>query len=170
MTEPATAINKPEYVIDTNVFLNFWKLDDSEPFNKDVHVSAWNYLEAQIESGRIIAPNKVQEELLRHGSEELLRWVEEHSNMFVPLIDVDVEPLKRVVDLHKAYRKLRSSEADAIVVAMAKGRNLLVITSEQRQEDGQRSKTNPKIPNVCDDLGVDCYSVNAFFRKEKQSF
>lgn len=158
------------YVIDTNIFLNFWKQDNDEPFGKDVHKSAWEYLEQQIEAGRIIAPTLVKSEIEKHGTTELLAWVKAHKSMFVEMKTEIIEPLSRIVKAHPAYKKARSSKADAMVVALASARGLGVITSEKEEPEGSRSTANPKIPNVCNDMKVSWYSATGFFRNEGKSF
>lgn len=158
------------YVIDANVILNFWILNDDEPFGKDVHSSAWSYLETQINEGRIISPMYVKAELMKHGTVELQEWVKAHNDIFVSVQEELAEPLREIVKLHPVYKTTNGSIADATIVALAKSRNLCVITSEKHEPQGNRSTNNPKIPNVCEDVGVDWTSPNGFFRKEGQSF
>lgn len=159
------------YVIDANVLLNFWVINNDEPFGKDVHKSAWNYLESQIEDGRILSPIYVRAELLKHGPPELYEWVKTHEEMFVPIQEELLEPLAEIVSMHPVYKTTNGSQADAAIVALAKARNLCVITSEKHEGNkGGRSAKNPKIPNVCEDMDVEWVSPNGFFRKEGQSF
>lgn len=159
-----------KYVVDTNVILNFWILNDDEPMGKDVHASAWNFLESQIESGAIVAPLDVKHELIKHGTPELITWMHEHEKMFISVSEEILVYLTAISQMHPIYKTTKGSATDAIIVAMAKVRGLGVITSEKHESMGNRSKRNPKIPNVCEDMDVRWYSVNGFFRAEGQSF
>jgi len=158
------------YVVDANVILNFWIISEDEPFGKDVHVSAWAYFEEQIEADRIVSPLYVKQEILKHGPPEIKKWITEHEKMFIPVQDELKAPLAAISKQHPIYKTTNGSVADASVIALAKARNLCVITSEKRENDGNRSSRNPKIPNVCEDFDVDWVSVTGFFRREKRSF
>lgn len=159
-----------KYVIDANVILNFWIINNDEPLGKDVHTSAWAYLEKKIEEGNIITPLSVRAELIKHGGQDLHEWVKAHEEMFVPLgIEVRTK-LKEISKLHPIYKTTNGSIPDATIVALAGARGLCVITSEKHEAQGNRSTRNPKIPNVCEDFNIEWTSANGFFRKEGQSF
>jgi predicted nucleic acid-binding protein len=158
------------YVVDTNVVLNFWIISEDEPFGKDVHVSAWAYLEEQINIGAVISPSYVKDELIKHGTPELIEWIKAHDSMFVNMSDEYVVPLIKIVKLHPIYKTTNGSKADAAIVALAASRNLCVITAEKRENELSRSKRNPKIPNVCEDMGTSWVSPTGFFRRENKSF
>src|SRR3990167_6412261 len=160
-----TSLLLAEYVIDANIFINFWVFNEDEPYGKDVHESAWKYLEEQIEIGKIISPMAIKQEILKHGTEELIDWVGKHEYMFFEGLSELLQPLKEIIAKNPIYIT-KGSLPDAYIVALAKARNLSVITAEKIEPDGNRSSNNPKIPNVCKDLSVPCHSVTGYFRHQ----
>ena len=55
--------------------------------------------------------------------------------------------------------------ADPFVIALARTRSLVVVSEEKKQ-----SLKNPKIPDVCDSLGVQCLGVVGMMRQEGWRF
>ena len=59
------------------------------------------------------------------------------------------------------------SGGDPWVIALAQDlQNGVVVT----QEKISRNKDKPKIPNICDDLGIECIDILGLMRKEKWIF
>ncbi|MBL8158900.1 DUF4411 family protein [Candidatus Saccharibacteria bacterium] len=174
MTRPATSsllANLATHCIDTNVFFNFWKLGPDEPYGKDVFKTQWEIIEKKIETGEIIAPMAVHDEIMKGKEKDdpLKAWAKQHEYMFVELDDDQVAAMGPIVTEYPIYNDLqRGSYADLCVVALGKARGLTVITSER--ETVAISKKNPRIPNVCSNQGVKRTSVIDLFRQEGRTF
>lgn len=112
--------------------------------------SVWEKLEDLASRGVLIATEEVLRELEKQD-DEVYRWVKAQSNMVVP---VDHQIQIEVSFIMNAYPKLvdpqrNRSQADPFVIALARLVDGVVVSGERR-----RSLKNPKVPDVCDDMGI----------------
>lgn len=159
------------HVIDTNVLFNFWKLSPDEPYGKDVFKSQWELIEKRIESGAIVAPIAVYDEIMKGKipDDPLKQWAKDHKYMFIDLDEMQVEAMGPIVSKYDVYNdEQRGSYADLCVIALAKSCDITVLTAERTAP--QVSMKNPKIPNVCIDQTVKCTTLVEMFRSEGISF
>lgn len=161
-----------KYCIDTNIFLDFWNTDDPNlRLPIDLHRSKWQFLVDSVERGEILAPTEIRDELVRNNSNELLEWVQSHSDMFIDCLGIDgfEDSLSIVVNAYPAYTAERGDLGDSILIAMAKSLGLIVLSAEYRVTP--HSPNKPKIPNVCDDprIDVNCVNFSQFLRNENYS-
>ncbi len=88
---------------------------------------------------------------LEKQDDEVYRWVKDQPNMVVPIDDqIQIE----VSFILNAYPRLvntqrNRSQADPFVIALARIVDGVVVSGE-----GRRSLKNPKVPDVCDDMGI----------------
>ena len=92
-------------------------------------------------------------------------WVKSHGSIIVPL-DGEVE--KHVQEIMGRYPRLVDSKkgrsvGDPFVIAVARVKSLTVITGEN--PTGVIAK--PKIPDVCEALGIRWIKILDFFREQK---
>lgn len=133
----------------------------------EVFRSLWANVEAMIASGEIRAVDVVRDELGRRD-DEVNRWARAQANLFVAL-DADIQRATREV-LAQHPRLMGQgggrNAADPFVVGLARARGGIVVSEER--PSGNLNK--PKIPDVCDALGVRWLNLIAFVRAQGWSF
>jgi Domain of unknown function (DUF4411) len=118
-----------------------------------VFQSLWRKVDHLIAEGRIIASEEVRVEIERKD-DRLLDWCNQRPSLFV-LIDDQIQPVvSKVLSEHRKLLKESGtrSSADAFVIALAFIRNAIVVTEER----ASKSLDKPKIPDVCEAMGVPC--------------
>ena len=104
-----------------------------------------------ISDGSLRASEEVLYEL-EIGDDDLYEWAKQRTEMFIPL-SADIQ--QSVAGILASHGNLidvdRSrSMADPFVIAVAQANGCCVVSGEKRTPSNAR----PKIPNVCDDLGL----------------
>jgi hypothetical protein len=112
--------------------------------------SFWKKMETSIREGIMISPDIVLNELKRK-EDELYEWAKSQEKLFVPL-STEIQEIH--TDIINAYPKLIDSSknrsmCDPWVIALAQVQGCKVVTEESRG-----SEKRPKIPDVCDALGI----------------
>ena len=120
-----------------------------------------------ISESKIIATEEVREELAKKA-DDIFKWAKTQSGLFVP-IDDDIQIA--VTELLKKYPRLLKAQtgrsgADPFVIALAKSKNLKIVTGEKRSG----SQTTPKIPDVAKSEQIQCLSLMEFIREQKWTF
>lgn len=151
-------MSPPKYVVDT---CSLTKMRHTYP--PDVFPTAWTLLTELAETGCLLSVEDVFEEL-NLFDDEILRWAKERKGIFLPLEPGIQARATTVLSTHPGLLDLKKnkSSADPFVVATAIEHSCAVVTEEQRINSPVRSK----IPNVCDDLGVECIDIVEVFRRE----
>jgi len=135
------------YSVDTSAIIEGW----TRGFPPDVFPQVWVKIEGLIDDGVLLASEEVLIELERKH-DKAYAWACHRKHMFVPTD----ENIQRVVkDILRDYGKLidtrkNRSGADPLVIALARVRNLSVVTAENLSSSLER----PKIPDVCEALGI----------------
>lgn len=125
----------------------------------------WTNLEYLIDQRIIIASQAVLWELdVKH--DEIWAWAGGHP-MFVA---IDEEIQKRVNEISDKYPNLvdyRSERvgADPFVIALAEIEGCTVVTGEIHG-----TSNRPKIPDVCDALGIRCIDIRQLIRDQGWTF
>jgi hypothetical protein len=156
----------PRWCLDTNVVVSFMREDDEEPYSRELLPAQWQAFESDISSGLIAAPIQVRDELSTWSPQipDLARWLKTHRGMFRELDEGTLRNVKEVVNRYPTYARDRNYLGDLCVIALA-GAHQLTIVSNEKGSKGQASRTRPKIPDVCAELGIDCVSVMGFLRR-----
>ena len=152
------------YCIDTSALLDLrYRI-----YPPDVFPSLWEQIDTLCETGRLIAPVDVREELARRDN-EAYRWAKERPSMFVELdekiqaaVSEIMEKCAGIVDERRG-----TSRADPFIVAVARVREATVVTSETPRST---ANARPKIPDACGVFGVPCVRVLPFLRAEGWRF
>lgn len=130
----------------------------------DVFPTIWKQMDGAATSGIVVVSDEVLRELERKD-DGAHKWVKQRKKMIVPL-DAEVEAYaKEVLGRYPRLvdtRKSRSG-ADPFVIAVAMAKKGSVVTAELRSGNLAR----PKIPDVCDELRIECVNVVEFFRSQK---
>lgn len=157
---------KPKYVIDTNVIVSFMRHSDDEFYGSDVFKPQWECIEELISKGVIIAPKKVEEELKKWCIDipELGGWLKRNTDMFVDITTEQLLKTKPMVSKYPVYGTTENYLGDLMVMSLADSTGIAVITLEGKK--ATNSQRRPKIPNVCEEFGVACYTVSSFLRNE----
>ena len=146
------------YSVDTSALVNAWR----KYYPPEVFESLWQRISDFIENGRFLAPDEVEREL-EHQDDELYKWVKQRSKMFVPLDYAIQARATVIINKHRSLTRtggIMSGSADPYVIALAGERNLTVVTDEKPKPK------RPRIPDVCDALGIPWMPLVEVFREE----
>src|SRR5579864_2924291 len=146
------------YSIDTSGFLDAWVRN----YPSDVFPTIWQQMDGAARDGTLVASDEVLRELERKD-DGAHAWVKARPQMLVPL-DSEIE--EHVRDIMRRYPRLVDTKkgrsvGDPFVIAVARVRNLTVITAE----NATGKPDVPRIPDVCDDLGIPWIRMLDFFRE-----
>lgn len=167
MNQDSLFADPAKYSIDTNVIVSFLGDSDSEHYPLDVFKPQWEFLERAMKDGRIVAARRVETELEKWQKRisTMKAWLHDHKYLFCDIeSDAQLVGAKELVNAYPAYGTSDNYLGDLEVMALAKARDLTVITLEQKAQ--QHSKKRPKIPNVCEEFSVECVTLAGFLRQE----
>lgn len=147
------------FSLDTSGILDAWV----RYYPPDVFPTIWSKMDVSARNGEIFVIDEVVRELERKD-DDIHKWVKQREVMIVP---IDVKVQKHLAEIMTKYGRLvdtkkNRSGCDPWVIALARARGLIVVTGEKAT--GNLKK--PKIPDVCNDLGVPCVEIIDFFRKQ----
>ena len=138
------------FCLDTDVLI-----DASNLYPKDVLTRFWQTLEERGAEGRVFSPKEVLEELLRvEDEDEAAQWARQHKAFFRPPEESVQQAVKEVLKRFPHLVPVDASTpfADPWVVGEAMAGNAAVVTKERFTLPPKR----PRIPNVCQEMGVCC--------------
>jgi hypothetical protein len=152
-----------KYSIDTSGILDGWR-----HYPPDIFPPVWERFESLITSGDARASDEVLRELKKKEGDETYAWCSAHPAMFLPL---DAEIQQSVTEILAVHPRLvesggKRSAADAFVIAVARLHKCAVVTGES--PSGKIHK--PRIPDVCDALGIEVLTLLGVFRREGWTF
>lgn len=160
-----------KYLIDTNIFIEsayrFYAFDICPGF--------WYFLNKASNSENIKSIIKVYEEL-QPDKKELENFKEElrNKNFFLQIENIKYESYKKVsIALQKmkyskeAVNKF-SSGADYFLIALAYQESYIIVTHESKSKTILKNQV--KIPNLCEQLDIECIDIAEFLRREKVQF
>lgn len=156
---PNTAVY---YSIDTSAILEAY----TRSYVPSVFPTLWQVrLEGLVESGRLLAPVDVLEDLSRRD-DAAYEWAKDRKHMFLEINQYESELRKIMRDYPRLVdsRKGRSG-SDPMDIALALARGYTVISHENR-----RNLASPKIPDVCDDLQIRHIKLIEMFESEGWQF
>jgi predicted nucleic acid-binding protein len=150
------------YCFDTSVLVECW----SRSYPPDVFPGLWLELDELVTRQEVLCPDEVRVELARQ-EDELFKWIDARPHMFVPLDDAIQRATSEALARHPLLMKATKNRngADPFVIATARVKGLTVVTEEK---GGTTNK--PKIPSVCQAVGVPCVNVLSFLRDQGWSF
>ena len=153
------------FVIDTSSILQAWKRD----YPPDTFPTLWQKIEQLAAQGVLIAPSEVLLELER-GGDEIYRWARGQASLFVEP-DEEVQGIVgEIVDRWPAFVPDDSHDgvwADPYVVALAAVRSGSAVTGEVAASLAAR---RPKIPNICQAMGIPCSNLLGLLRSRGWTF
>lgn len=151
-----------KYVFDSGPIINL------KYYYSKVFKSFWNSFGEIVEKGEIISAREVLKELEKRG-DIISAWAKQHEKLFLIPSSKEIEIVKEILSKHpELIRKKKFlgglPVADPFIIAQGYCRNLTVVTNETFTTNAH------KIPNICDDMGVEYLSFDQFMEKEKWSF
>lgn len=151
-----------KYVFDSNVFIN---LQQRQP--RDIYPSVWKKIEELMDDGTIISSREVYEELSL-GDDSLAEWAKNRKEQFLPSEECIQEKVRMIL---LEYRGLveggkKRNNADPFVIALSQEKECILVTEETKSN----SIVAPKIPNICEAIGVKYTNFVGFVRNMSISF
>lgn len=123
----------------------------------------WEALGEMAANSVIGAPLDVRHELERQ-SDGLCEWSKTLDGFFEEADRTTMEIYTDIVNRFDGFMKVNSTKsgADPVVVALAAARQIPVVTYETMA----KQTAAPKIPNVCQAMGIQCVSLVDVLRAE----
>ncbi|MDD5356489.1 MAG: DUF4411 family protein [Candidatus Omnitrophica bacterium] len=151
------------YVFDTGVWVILFRHYPEATFS-----GLWKSFNLMVAEGRILSSSEVLREL--KSFEDFV--YKQASGIDHVFSKPSIEELKIIKDLANKYKYLVSGRninngspvADCHVLALARAKNGIVVTTERFKPNSQ------KMPNICNELGIGCLDLNKFFEQEKWEF
>jgi len=152
-----------KYSVDTSVIIEGWTRD----FPPDVFPHMWAKIEELIDDGVLLASEEVLIELEKKH-DKAYEWACQRKHMFVPTDERIQEAVRSILRDHKKLIDTRRnrSGADPFVIALALVKRLSVVTGENFSGSLER----PKIPDVCEALGIQWLNMVELFREQGWQF
>ena len=165
---------KKFYLVDSDVFITAKNLY----YSFEICPGFWKCMLHHHQQGRVFSIDRVRGELLAGSrTEDLVRWV--HSDVPATFfLQADTEAVssayveimlwvQRHANYFDAARAKFATGADGWLVAHARVHGATVVTNEQPAPD---SKREVKLPDVCDQFGVQRASIFAVLRSLSARF
>jgi len=155
-----------KFLIDANVFMTAHR--QLYPF--DIALGFWEQL-VEKASGRIIIIEEVQKEILK-GQDILVEWYEKEKTKFQVLGIPDqgvIESYKKIINSvndNEQYKQSAKEEfassADSWLCAHGLASGETIVTTEKYEAE---IKKKIKIPNVCEEFGINYIDLLQFMRE-----
>jgi len=128
----------------------------------------WTKIEKLIAQGGLRATEEVLKELSKQGDDDVVKWCKAQSGLFIAF---DSAIQIKVGDVLKTHPNLVDtgkgrSGADPFVIALAELNRCIVVTGEVATGKPQK----PRIPDVCKDRSVTCYSLLEMIQAQNWQF
>ena len=140
------------YCLDSSFLIHLF-----EQYAPDIIPPLWESEFARdLESGKCLIPEDVAAEI-EFGRTPLWDWIKQYyKTAFVPLTAEHVTVVREILRRYPRVADPRRPRphADPFIVAIAKVEGLIVITMEDPIRYREK-RSNPKIPTLCDQFGVD---------------
>ncbi len=170
-------MDKPVYLLDSNFFIeskNTYYAFDFAPY-------FWTWLKGQMEEGSIFTLDAVKDEI-EAGSDELSEWFGTLQKSCI-LCKQEPEVIQAYADILNYIEEApyyndaalnkwsQLNTADPWLVAAAKTQKLILVTQEKGVSNLKSIRTsNPKIPDVCREFGVETINPFEMLRRLKFHF
>lgn len=145
----------PYYSFDSGAFINGRR----DIFILPTFAAVWSSIATMIGMGQVRAVDEVRREVTKHD-DEAAKWVRAQKSLFVPLTREVQEATSAVLAKHPKLISLggTKSSADPFVIALAIANDGTVVS----QETESKKLHQPRIPDVCIDMGVPWMTLPQF--------
>lgn len=164
-----------EYILDTGFFVI------SRSYYPDTFSSFWEKMDAAIIANQISSVSEVKAELERYGGEQtyLIDWLNKQRSIFTRPTPEEQNNVREIL-AKKEFQSLIKKQsilggypaADPFVIAKAMTRGGAVVSKESpanRDRNG-RIIHIPKIPDVCKNFSIPCFSPQEFMERMEWRF
>ncbi len=153
------ADDKPIYSIDTSALLEAFV----RRYPPDIWPALWvEKLDNLIDTDRLFAAYEVLEDLSKRD-DDIFTWAKKRKAMFIDLDQYEPQLIRIMEDYPRLVdAKTGRSGSDPMVIALASARTLTVVS-----EEGMGGASSPKIPYVCNQLGIRHINLLAFIREQR---
>jgi hypothetical protein len=151
------------YSFDTSSLLN-GRRDLLPP---EIFVTLWTNIESMITVGDIRCVDEVLNELARR--EDVVHdWAKSQADLFVPLAANVQRTAREVLEAHPKLVGAGGgrNSADPFVIALARAHGGVVVTEETLSG----SINKPRIPDVCNAMGVPWLNLVGFVQQQEWTF
>jgi hypothetical protein len=150
------------FCVDTSGWLDGWR----RYYPRDVFPSLWQNIEERVTGRDIIASEEVYVEVQKKD-DDLHEWMQQRKFMLIP---ANESIQRRVVKVLASYPRLVDtlkgrSQADPFAIATAVETESIVVTGES-----VGTATRPRIPFVCQQLGIRCITFLDMIRELKMIY
>lgn len=145
----------PFYSFDSGAIINGRR----QIFKPKTFGALWTEIEKMIATGQVRAVDEVRREVLKKD-DEAAAWAKSQTGLFVPLTTDVQRATRRVLAAHPKLLGIGGGPrngADAFVIGLAIAQGGAVVTQEV-----PRNLDKPKIPDVCDAMGVRWFTLPDF--------
>jgi len=154
------------YSLDTNACIDAWR----EYYPYEVFPKVWDgWITSLFEKGMLIVSRSVFDEL-EVGGDDLFAWVKKNSAAAVREDDEAVQTNVASIQLSWPNKdtdfQRRLKGADLFVIGQAMFIKGIVVSHEQKAGNLR----DPKIPDACQHLGIECIQIAEMFKREGFSF
>lgn len=157
------------YLLDANTYIQAKNLY----YGMDICPAYWDFLDTTFQSGHVCSIHQVYRELT-DGNDDLKDWVKQRKDHFITNDDEATQGNYANIAQHLFDQDYNANsrdkfleKADAWIIAKAVTLEATVVSLESLAP--QQSK-RVKVPNVCNDFGVDCISTFEFLRRVNAKF
>lgn len=150
------------FCVDTSGWLDGWH----RYYPRDVFPSLWQNVEEGVNGSDIIASEEVYVEVQKKD-DDLHKWMKQRKFMLIP---ANESIQGRVAQVLRTYPRLVDtlkgrSQADPFVIATAVETGSVVVTGES-----VGTAARPRIPFVCQQLGIRCITFLDMIRELKLTY
>lgn len=160
MVRQRELFHKKVYCIDASSLINLmppWKRD---VYRRDIFPTLWQKLENMINSGELISPIEVYEEI-KVGQDEVYEWCKKNGKMFKDVDDCQSQKLQDVKKLYDADYWARESNkprwADPWGIVLSICEEATIVADEK--------KTPNRIPFIAEKYKIECLGLLDFFKE-----
>jgi Domain of unknown function (DUF4411) len=153
------------YCLDSSAFIDAWV----RRYPPDFLPSLWEGIANLITDGVLVSPEEVLLELER-GNDELYKWAVNQPTLFRPPTFMIQVCVAQIVNTFPTFVPPRAPDgiwADPYVIALAQEVGAAVVTTELLAPPDARY---PKIPNICNALGIRYLTPLQFIRERGWRF
>ncbi len=165
-----------KYLIDTNIFIE----SSNRHYAIDICPGFWEFLDRVSDLENVKSITQVYDEFTP-DNEELVNFKERLKNkgFFLQIENITPESYSATtISLQKeGYNKQAidnfSQKADYFLIALALQEQYTIVTQEARMQTIPPNAPKPKrikIPNVCEQLEIECIDIIEFLRRERAIF
>ena len=153
------------YCLDANVLIQAWQ----KYYSPDICPEYWELLNNFGESGKLFIPALVHEEITR-TEDELSNWLKLSKIPIRPITESVTKCLNKIYSTNPNHKYLVDSVkgrslADPWVIAHAIDERAIVVTKEEKVTASNKKKNKIKIPDVCENMNVNCINDFQLIRK-----